>query len=171
MDDLYREVIIEHYKNPSYRGKLDPHDISFADNNPLCGDHIQIDLRVGIDGLVTDARFDGHGCAISQASADLLLEKYPESGESVYEAAGFSRDAMKRAKRKVGAVAVKLGMDAGWVWRLAPTEGSGSRAEECEEGAQNSALPSLPSHESPHPSSRGNLPRTCGLVAEGGNNG
>jgi len=74
MDDLYREVIIEHYKNPTYRGKLDPHDISFADNNPLCGDHIQIDLRVGTDGIVTDARFDGHGCAISQASADLLIE-------------------------------------------------------------------------------------------------
>jgi nitrogen fixation NifU-like protein len=74
MDDLYREVIIEHYKNPSYRGKLDPHDISFADNNPLCGDHIQIDLRVDADGKVADARFDGHGCAISQASADLLLE-------------------------------------------------------------------------------------------------
>jgi nitrogen fixation NifU-like protein len=74
MDDLYREVIIEHYKNPSYRGKLDPNDISFADNNPLCGDHIQIDLRVSADGVVTDARFDGHGCAISQASADLLIE-------------------------------------------------------------------------------------------------
>jgi len=74
MDDLYREVIIEHYKNPSYRGKLDPHDISFADDNPLCGDHIQIDLRVDADGNVSDARFDGHGCAISQASADLLVE-------------------------------------------------------------------------------------------------
>jgi nitrogen fixation NifU-like protein len=74
MDDLYREVIIEHYKNPSYRGKLDPNDISFADNNPLCGDHIQIDLRVDTGGVVTDARFDGHGCAISQASADLLIE-------------------------------------------------------------------------------------------------
>jgi nitrogen fixation NifU-like protein len=74
MDDLYREVIIEHYKNPSYRGKLDPHDISFADNNPLCGDHIQIDLRVDDKNVVTDARFDGHGCAISQASADLLVE-------------------------------------------------------------------------------------------------
>ena len=74
MDDLYREVIIEHYKNPGYRGKLDPHDISFEDNNPLCGDHIQIDLRVDSDSVVTDARFDGHGCAISQASADLLVE-------------------------------------------------------------------------------------------------
>lgn len=74
MDDLYREVIIEHYKNPSFRGSLDPHDISFSDNNPLCGDHIQIDLRVDESGNIADARFDGHGCAISQASADLLLE-------------------------------------------------------------------------------------------------
>jgi nitrogen fixation protein NifU and related proteins len=74
MDDLYREVIIEHYKNPSYRGKLDPHDIAFADNNPLCGDHIEIQLRVDGNGIVTEAMFDGHGCAISQASADLLIE-------------------------------------------------------------------------------------------------
>jgi len=74
MDDLYREVIIEHYKNPSYRGHLDPHDIQFADNNPLCGDHIEITLQAAADGTVKDARFDGHGCAISQASADLLIE-------------------------------------------------------------------------------------------------
>jgi nitrogen fixation NifU-like protein len=74
MDDLYREVIIEHYKNPSYRGKLDPHDISFADNNPLCGDHIEITLRLDEIGNVKEALFDGHGCAISQASADLLME-------------------------------------------------------------------------------------------------
>ncbi|HSR20775.1 MAG TPA: SUF system NifU family Fe-S cluster assembly protein [Anaerolineales bacterium] len=74
MDDLYREAIIEHYKNPSFRGQLEPHDISFADDNPLCGDHIQIDLRVDQSGVIADARFDGHGCAISQAAADLLLE-------------------------------------------------------------------------------------------------
>ncbi|MEP0804527.1 MAG: SUF system NifU family Fe-S cluster assembly protein [Chloroflexota bacterium] len=74
MDDLYREVIIEHYKHPAYRGHLEPHDIHFADNNPLCGDHIEITMQVGADGVVKDARFDGHGCAISQASADLLIE-------------------------------------------------------------------------------------------------
>lgn len=74
MDDLYREVIIEHYKNPSYRGHLDPHDIQFEDNNPLCGDHIEITIQTAEDGTVKDARFDGHGCAISQASADLLVE-------------------------------------------------------------------------------------------------
>jgi len=74
MDDLYREVIIEHYKNPSYRGHLDPHDIQFEDNNPLCGDHIEITIQTADDGTVKDARFDGHGCAISQAAADLLIE-------------------------------------------------------------------------------------------------
>lgn len=74
MDDLYREVIIEHYKNPGYRGHLEPHDIQFADNNPLCGDHIEITIQVSVDSVVEDARFDGHGCAISQASADLLIE-------------------------------------------------------------------------------------------------
>lgn len=74
MDDLYRELIIDRYKNPLYRGTLDPHDISFEDDNPLCGDHIRMDLRVDGVGNVTDVSFDGHGCAISQASADLLAE-------------------------------------------------------------------------------------------------
>lgn len=74
MDDLYREVIIEHYKNPGYRGRLDPHDIQFEDNNPLCGDHIEITIKTDEKGNVADARFEGHGCAISQASADLLIE-------------------------------------------------------------------------------------------------
>ena len=74
MDDLYRELIIDHYKNPQYRGALDPHDISFEDDNPLCGDHIRIDLRVDKDQRISEAAFEGHGCAISQASADLLLE-------------------------------------------------------------------------------------------------
>ena len=74
MDDLYRDLIIEHYKNPDHRGSLEPHDISFEDENPLCGDHIRIDLRVDENGIITDAAFDGHGCAISQSSADLLLD-------------------------------------------------------------------------------------------------
>jgi len=74
MNDLYRELIIDHYKNPQYRGILEPNDISFEDENPLCGDHIRIDLRLDENGKVKEAMFDGHGCAISQASADLLIE-------------------------------------------------------------------------------------------------
>lgn len=74
MEDLYREIIIDHYKNPQYRGHLDPNNIHFEDDNPLCGDHIEITLRVDPSSKVTEGRFDGKGCAISQASADLLIE-------------------------------------------------------------------------------------------------
>lgn len=74
MDDLYREIIIERYKEPLYRGELDPHDFTFEDENPLCGDHIRIDVRVDAENKIAEAAFSGHGCAISQASADLLLE-------------------------------------------------------------------------------------------------
>ncbi|MEN6435691.1 MAG: iron-sulfur cluster assembly scaffold protein [Anaerolineaceae bacterium] len=74
MDDLYREIIVERFKSPLYKGELDPHDISFEDENPLCGDHLRIDLRVDEQGIIKEAAFSGHGCAISQASADLLIE-------------------------------------------------------------------------------------------------
>ena len=74
MDDLYREIIIERYKEPLFRGTLEPNDITFQDENPLCGDNIRIDLRVDENKIITEAAFSGHGCAISQASADLLIE-------------------------------------------------------------------------------------------------
>jgi nitrogen fixation NifU-like protein len=90
MDDLYRELIIDRYKNPQYRGTLQPHDISFEDDNPLCGDRIRIDLRVGKDGRVSEAAFDGHGCAISQASADLLVESI--QGKTLDEVKEISKD-------------------------------------------------------------------------------
>ena len=75
MDDLYREVIIDRYQNPQFSGELDPHDYSYHDDNPVCGDHIRIDLRVDENEVVTEALFSGEGCSISQASADLLMEK------------------------------------------------------------------------------------------------
>ena len=90
MDDLYRELIIDRYKNPLYRGSLDPHDIAFEDDNPLCGDHIKIELRVDPDKRVSEAAFDGHGCAISQASADLLLESI--QGKTLDEVKALTKD-------------------------------------------------------------------------------
>lgn len=74
MDDFYREMIVDRFQHPQFRGKLDPCDITFEDTNPLCGDEIRIDLRVDDQGKVTEAVFDGRGCAISQVSADLLME-------------------------------------------------------------------------------------------------
>jgi nitrogen fixation NifU-like protein len=90
MEDLYREIIIDRYKNPLYRGSLDPHDIAFEDDNPLCGDHIRIELRVDENERVTEAAFDGHGCAISQASADLLLESI--QGKTLDEIKQLTKD-------------------------------------------------------------------------------
>jgi nitrogen fixation protein NifU and related proteins len=90
MDQLFREQIIDRYKNPQFRGTLDPHDISFEDDNPLCGDHIRIDLRVDENELVTEAKFDGQGCSISQASADLLVEH--AVGKPLSEIQKFSKD-------------------------------------------------------------------------------
>jgi nitrogen fixation NifU-like protein len=83
MDDFYREIIIDRYQNPHYRGELDPHDITFEDSNPLCGDEIRIDVVLNGDNRVQDARFSGRGCAISQAAADLLLESI--QGKSLEE--------------------------------------------------------------------------------------
>jgi len=90
MDDFYRELIIDHYKNPQHRGELNPHDISFEDDNPLCGDHIRVDLRLDAKKRVTEATFGGHGCAISQASADLLMESI--IGKTLDEVKQLNRD-------------------------------------------------------------------------------
>lgn len=90
MDDLYREIIIERYKNPLFRGELEPCDIRFEDENPLCGDHIRIDVRLDETGRVKEAAFSGHGCAISQASADLLLESI--IGKSIEEIKSLNKD-------------------------------------------------------------------------------
>lgn len=75
MDDMYREAIIDRYKSPRMRGTLDPHDYSYQDDNPLCGDVVRVDLRVDENEVVTEAAFSGEGCAISMASADLLTEE------------------------------------------------------------------------------------------------
>jgi nitrogen fixation NifU-like protein len=90
MDDLYREVIIDRYKNPHMRGELDPHDYSYRDDNPLCGDEVRIDLRVDDENKVTEAAFTGHGCAISMASADLLVESIV--GKDLDEIKALSKD-------------------------------------------------------------------------------
>lgn len=90
MEDFYRELIIERYKSPHYRGMLDPHDFSYEDDNPACGDHIKIDVRLDENNVVTEALFSGEGCAISQASADLLIESI--IGKSVEEIKALDKD-------------------------------------------------------------------------------
>ena len=78
MDDLYREQILEHYKQP--RNWSPPHpelenpDLEFEDFNPLCGDELKVQMRVE-DDKIAEVRFSGHGCAISQASASMASDE------------------------------------------------------------------------------------------------
>ena len=75
MDDLYRENILQHYKNPHHWGELEDFDYEADDLNPLCGDELKVQLKVDDEGKIADVRFSGHGCAISQASASMTSDE------------------------------------------------------------------------------------------------
>lgn len=72
--DMYKEIILDHYRNPQHYGKLEGATGTAYDANPLCGDKLEIAVRVK-DGMIEDAQFTGEGCAISQASASMLLDE------------------------------------------------------------------------------------------------
>jgi nitrogen fixation protein NifU and related proteins len=90
MDDFYKEYILDHYRNPRNFGKLDSPTATAEDLNPLCGDTIRVDLLVGSDGRVEDVKFSGKGCAISQASASMLLDGI--KGKKLEDVARLSKD-------------------------------------------------------------------------------
>jgi nitrogen fixation protein NifU and related proteins len=91
-DELYRQELLERYKNaPNKKGMIKP-DIKAGESNPLCGDQLEIFLRVGKDGKIKEATFDGKGCVISMASASLLLESVV--GKTLKEAELVSREDM-----------------------------------------------------------------------------
>jgi nitrogen fixation NifU-like protein len=89
MDELYRDFILDHYRRPRNAGTLPHPDASFEDNNPLCGDRIRMDIQLN-DGVVSDIKFQGRGCAISQASASLLTEAV--KGKTLAEIAQIGKE-------------------------------------------------------------------------------
>jgi nitrogen fixation NifU-like protein len=91
---LYSSVILDRYKHPRHRGELPEPHATFEDVNPLCGDRIRIDLRF-VNGTIEAARFRGDACAISMASADLLVEMI--QGESVARAKAIEQQALLKA--------------------------------------------------------------------------
>jgi nitrogen fixation protein NifU and related proteins len=91
MDDLYRDYILDHYKQPRNFGELEPHDLEAHEHNPLCGDELGVHIRVR-DGRIEDLRFQGHGCAISQASASIASEEL--KGMELSEVEGLGADWM-----------------------------------------------------------------------------
>ena len=73
LDQLYRSVIMDHYKNPRNKGSLAEDSVTIDMNNPTCGDRIHLTLKVE-DGIVKDAKFDGEGCSISMSSASMMTQ-------------------------------------------------------------------------------------------------
>ena len=118
MDDFYRENILDHYKNPRNHGHIDQPSAVAEGVNPLCGDELAIELKVE-DGVVTDVRYNGRGCAISQAAASMLsdavkgkpLEQLSEIGkDDVLDELGIplSPIRLKCAMLSVGVLKVAL---------------------------------------------------------------
>lgn len=73
VEEMYGDVILEYYRNPANKGRLDNPDISARDSNPICGDVVEINIKLN-DNHINEIKFDGKGCVISQASASMLTE-------------------------------------------------------------------------------------------------
>lgn len=89
LDDLYRRVIMDHYKNPRNRGSMDDGSVTVNLNNPTCGDRISLQLQIE-NGIVKNAKFSGEGCSISMSSASMMTDAV--KGKS-------TEDALKLAER------------------------------------------------------------------------
>lgn len=108
MDDFYREYILDHYKNPRNYGTLENPDISYEEDNPVCGDRVRIDIKLE-DNRIADIRFQGEGCAISQASASILTEMV--KGKTLEEVRQLSKeDLLKQLGISLGPVRIKCAL-------------------------------------------------------------
>ncbi|MGI9643336.1 MAG: Fe-S cluster assembly sulfur transfer protein SufU [Acidimicrobiia bacterium] len=88
LDELYREVILDHYRNPRRRGSLSGDHLHADGNNPSCGDEFSLDVVVE-DGVITDAAMQGQGCSISQASGSMMMDAIV--GKSVADVEDLTR--------------------------------------------------------------------------------
>ena len=105
---LYKEIILEHYKNPKNFGKLSNFTHEAESNNPLCGDKISMQVNV-VNDVVADIAFSGEGCAISLASASILTETL--KGKTLSEAKGFQpKDLTNLLGIEVGPVRIKCAL-------------------------------------------------------------
>jgi nitrogen fixation NifU-like protein len=107
LDDLYREVILDHYRSPRNKRHIDAAPIDVHRNNPLCGDDITVHVVVDSNGVATDAAFEGQGCSISQASASMLTEQI--RGKKVDEIEGIVLDFRKMMAGEEGPTEEQLG--------------------------------------------------------------
>ncbi len=107
-EELYRENILDHYQHPRNRGTIEHPDVTYEDANPLCGDKLRMDFRIA-DGRITEVKFSGAGCAISQASASMLCERI--EGKTLEEVKALTReDVLEMLGIELGPVRLKCAM-------------------------------------------------------------
>lgn len=141
-DEIYREVILDHYRHPHNFGKVENPDFAAEDSNPLCGDHIEITARV-TDGKVSEVKFIGRGCAISQASASILTDLV--QGMTVEELEKFDKSQLLEAMGNpdLGPVRIKCALlslktlKLGLYSHLSKGNGSGKDVPQKREPAEN----------------------------------
>jgi nitrogen fixation NifU-like protein len=109
MDDMYREMILDHYRNPRNKGLLSPADIDYEEDNPVCGDHIHLTIQLDENDVVKGVGWEGEGCAISQASASMLSEEI--IGKSLDELRHISKeDILEMLGIELGPVRLKCAL-------------------------------------------------------------
>ena len=125
-DDLYREVILDHYKNPRHHGSLASPDAEAEGQNPLCGDEVAIDVAFDDDGVtIREVAFEGRGCAISQAATSMLMEMV--EGRSAREVATMSKeDLLEEIGIPLTPIRLKCALLGLWTLKVALHKGKGT---------------------------------------------
>ncbi|MEI6082820.1 MAG: SUF system NifU family Fe-S cluster assembly protein [Verrucomicrobiota bacterium] len=98
LEELYQEIILDHYRRPRNRGKVVPADLSYKDSNPLCGDEIEVTAKI-VDGKIVELKFDGHGCSICLASSSIMTGRL--IGKTLTEAMNYIESFQKMMRGDV----------------------------------------------------------------------
>ena len=140
MDNLYREVILDHYKNPRGHGVIDDADAHAEGQNPLCGDEVTIYVSFGDDGdTIDEVKFEGRGCAISQASTSMLMEMV--KGRSAHEVATMSKDdLLEEVGIPLTPIRLKCALLGLWTLKVALHKGKGTPLPEEAAGLDDLSL-------------------------------
>ena len=124
-DQLYREVILDHYKNPRGHGVIDGADAEADGQNPLCGDEVSIYVSFSDDDTIEEVKFSGRGCAISQASTSMLMEMV--KGRRADEVAIMSKDdLLEEIGIPLTPIRLKCALLGLWTLKVALHKGKGT---------------------------------------------